>query len=739
MSRQETAPLGSYVEKSYLNYAMYVILDRALPFVGDGLKPVQRRILYAMKELSLHPQGHFKKSARTVGDVLGKYHPHGDSACYEAMVNMAQPFSYRYPLVHGQGNWGCIDDPKSFAAMRYTEAKLTYNSNLFLEGLNKDSVDWSPNFDGTMNEPKFFPTQVPTILLNGCSGIAVGMATDIPPHNITNVIDATIHRIKKPKCSVEDLIDHLQGPDSPTGCDVLATEADLMEIYSTGRGAVTMQATYHVEGEDLIFTSIPYQATTNRILEQIADLMRKKKVPYIVDLKDVGDDQEPVKIVVTMRSKRVPFDDIASYLFSTTSLQTRARINMNVIGLDGRPHQMGIHQLVDEWITFRKATIVRSLNAEANALKAKAHVLEGMLRILPQIDVVIAIIRKSDSPKPDLMKKLKISSEQADAILNLRLREITRLEENAIQTRYQTIQTRLDEITKILSNNGSLNRYLVKSLEQAKTEYGDARRSKLVDATPRTITEEDLVGHEDITVIVTEGGWIRSTKEKDLNIDSLSVKSGDRYLSHVHGDTGQLLILQDSVGRTYSINPKQLPSARGYGEPITKFLRPANGGHLTGLVMGKPDKPLLLTTDNGFGFSCRLEDAFTRASKGRQTATVPKGGKPNPMVSLEGCTHVALLSDISKLLILPIAKVNYMASGRGDRLIEMRTSSKRNPDGRIASVVAFNLKDGLAVWSGQRKKVLTTEEIRQFIGHPGDRGEMLPAPFHKATALSTTT
>ncbi len=620
----EQLPLRKFTEDAYLNYSMYVIMDRALPYIGDGLKPVQRRIIYAMSELGLSASAKYKKSARTVGDVLGKYHPHGDSACYEAMVLMAQPFSYRYPLVDGQGNWGAPDDPKSFAAMRYTEAKLSKFAEVLLSELGQGTVDWQPNFDGTMKEPKMLPARLPHILLNGVTGIAVGMATDIPPHNVREVAAATIHLIDNPQASLPDLMQYVKGPDYPTEAEIISPQIELEKVYRTGRGSVRMRAVWHKEGSDIVISALPHQVSGAKLLEQIANQMRAKKLPMVEDLRDESDHENPTRIVIVPRSNRVDCDLLMNHLFASTDLERSYRVNLNMIGLDNRPQVKGLVSILSEWIQFRRETVRSRLQHRLDKVLARLHILEGLLIAYLNIDEVIEIIRTEDDPKAVLMARFGITDIQADAILDTKLRHLAKLEEMKIRGEQSELEKERQKLEELLGSERRLNTLLKKEIKADAETYGDDRRSPLVEREEaKALTERDLMPSEMITVVLSEKGWIRHAKGHEVDCEGLNYKAGDNYLAHACGKSNQQAVFLGSDGRSYSLESHTLPSARGQGEPITGRLNVAEGTSIRQVVMGEEDQLWLVGSDAGYGFVCKGTDLLSKNRSGKALVNLP--------------------------------------------------------------------------------------------------------------------
>ena len=734
----ELLPLKEFSEKSYLDYSMYVILDRALPHIGDGLKPVQRRIVYAMSELGLKAGSKFKKSARTVGDVLGKFHPHGDSACYEAMVLMAQPFSYRYPLLEGQGNWGSPDDPKSFAAMRYTEARLSRFAELLLAEVAHGTVDWIPNFDGTLEEPKLLPAQVPHVLLNGTTGIAVGMTTDIPPHNLTEVIGACIHLLDNPKANVKELCKFIPGPDYPTDAEIITPRADLLKIYETGNGGIRMRARYEREHGDIIITALPHQASPAKILEQIASQMNAKKLPMVVDLRDESDHENPTRLVIVPRSNRIDVEELMAHLFATTDLERTYRVNMNVIGLNGRPGVLDLRAMLSEWLKFRIETVRRRLQFRLDKVAKRLHILDGLLVAYLNIDEVIKIIRENDKPKPVLMKRFKLSDEQAEAILELKLRHLAKLEEIAIRTEQKELKQEQTELQKLLSSKQRLKTFIKKELKQIIDTHGDERRSPIVErAAAQAISATELISAEPVTIILSEKGWVRSAKGHDVDAMSLSYKSGDDYLDAAKGKSNQLAVFIDSTGRTYAVSAHTLPSARGQGEPLTGRLNPPSGATFRGVMAGDPEQLFLLATDFGYGFVVKLEELITRNKKGKAVLKVPEGAKVLPPVAVADMeTHwVAIVNSDGKLLIHHIAELPQLPKGKGVKIMNIPAAKAKNRQEYVTAITVINEDDNLKIYSGKRYKVLKPEDMESYEGERAQRGHKLPQGFRSVSRM----
>ena len=719
----EQRPVDDFAEKAYLDYAMYVILDRALPHIGDGLKPVQRRIIYAMSELGLRASAKHKKSARTVGDVLGKFHPHGDSACYEAMVLMAQDFSFRYPLIDGQGNWGSIDDPKSFAAMRYTEARLSKFAQLLLEEVGQGTVEWVPNFDGTLKEPAVLPAQVPHVLLNGTSGIAVGMATDIPPHNLREVVAACTALLEKPNLSVAELMAHLPGPDYPTGAEVVTPKEQLRKLYETGQGSLRQRARWHVEDDTrVIIDALPFQTAAAKVLEQIAEQMRGKKLPMVTDLRDESDAEAPVRLVIELRSRRVDVEAVMDHLFATTDLERSYRVNLNVIGLDGRPQVKPLDRLLKEWLRFRTETVRRRLQHRLEKVRDRLHVLDGLLIAFLNIDEVIRIIREEDEPKLALMQAFGLTEVQAEAILELRLRHLARLEEMKIRTEQAELAAERDRLEKILGSERRLKTLVRRELEQAAETYGDERRSPLVERAPaRALSAEQLVPSEPVTVVLSEKGWIRAARGHDVDGAQMSYKAGDGFLAQAAGTTRQTVLLLDSTGRIYSLPAHGLPSARGHGEPVTSRINLPEGAEVVGLALVSPEDCLLLAGTGNQGFVARAGELISRTKNGKAALTLTAGSRPLPPVKLDPNEDwVAVASSEPRLLLFPAIQLPQLARGKGVKLMQLDKGAQVNAVGR------WRPGQKLTLDTGDYAKILTGAALEKAQKARGKRGEPLP-------------
>lgn len=735
----EQVSMKTYTEKAYLDYSMYVILDRALPNIGDGLKPVQRRIVYAMSELGLKAGSKFKKSARTVGDVIGKFHPHGDSAVYEAMVLMAQNFSYRYPLVDGQGNWGSPDDPKSFAAMRYTESKLTKYANIQLSELGQGTVDWVPNFDGTMDEPAVLPAQVPNILLNGTTGIAVGMATDIPPHNLREVVTATIRMLEKPKSTVRELCEHIQGPDFPTDAEIITPREEIIAMYETGKGALRMRAVWDTESGDIVITALPHQTSGSKVLEQIAAQMQAKKLPMVADLRDESDHENPTRLVIVPRSNRVDRESVMAHLFATTDLQRNYRVNLNVIGIDGRPAVKGLDRMLKEWLRFRTATVRRRLEYRLDKVLQRLHILEGYLAAFLNIDEVIHIIRTEDKPKPVLMKRFKLSDDQAEAILELKLRHLARLEEMKIKGEQDELATERDYLQKTLGSEARLKTLIKKELVAVAEEFGDERRSPLVEREEaQAFSELELMTTEPITVVMSDKGWIRAAKGHDIDPTSLSYKSGDSYKMSVAGRTNLPTIILDSTGRSYTVASHNLPSARGQGEPVTGRINPPSGATFEGIMAGEDTQLYLLASDAGYGFVAALGDLQSKNKAGKAAIKLPKGSEviqPAQIESVDDSFVVAVTNE-GRMLLFPLPELPQLAKGKGNKIISIPPARVQSREEFVIAVQVISAADALVVYAGKRHLKLKFSELEHYQGERGRRGNKLPRGFQKVDAIA---
>jgi topoisomerase-4 subunit A len=735
----ERLPLKTFTEKAYLDYSMYVIMDRALPHIGDGMKPVQRRIIYAMSELGLKAGTKYKKSARTVGDVLGKFHPHGDSACYEAMVLMAQPFSYRYPLVDGQGNWGSPDDPKSFAAMRYTESRLTAFSNLLLAEVEQGTVDWKPNFDGTLDEPSVLPARVPHVLLNGTTGIAVGMATDIPPHNLREVATAAIRLLENSRTTVEELCKHVKGPDYPTDAEIITPRSDLLKIYETGHGSVRMRARWEREEGDIIVTALPHQVSGNKILEQIAAQMQAKKLPMVEDLRDESDHENPCRLVIVPRSNRIDAEQLMNHLFATTELERTYRVNMNVIGLNGLPQVKNLRMMLSEWLQYRTDTVRRRLEFRLEKVDRRLHLLDGLLIAFLNIDEVIHIIRTEDEPKQVLMARFSLTEIQADYILDTKLRQLARLEEVRIRAEQEELATEKAELEKILSSERRL-KTLVKTELQADAEaYGDDRRSPIVAReAAQALDETELVSAEAITVVLSTMGWIRAAKGHDIDPTSLSYKAGDSFKVAAYGKSNQLATVLDSTGRAYSVQSHTLPSARGQGEPLTGRINPIAGATFEALMMGGGNDLYLMASDGGYGFVTTLGEMEGRNKAGKAVLNLSSGARVLPPQRVTDYEHqlVAAVSNDGRLLLFPLRELPQMARGKGNKIIGISASKLMSREEYVLAVAVLAPAEPLTLFAGKRHITLKAADLEHYLGERGRRGNKLPRGFQRVDAIA---
>ena len=736
----ERLPLKTFAEKSYLEYSMYVILDRALPHVGDGLKPVQRRIIYAMSELGLAATSKHKKSARTVGDVIGKFHPHGDSACYEALVLMAQPFSYRYPIVDGQGNFGSSDEPKSFAAMRYTESRLTRYAEVLLSELGEGTADWVPNFDGTLEEPSLLPARLPNVLLNGATGIAVGMATDIPPHNLREVAAACVRLLDDPKATVAQLLEHVQGPDFPTGAEIISSREDLARIYETGNGTFRARGRYEIEDGEIIVTELPHQVSGAKLLEQIAAQMRAKKLPMVEDLRDESDHEHPTRLVITPRSNRVDVEQVMAHIFATTDLERSYRVNLNVIARDGRPRVMGLKELLEEWLAFRVDTVTRRLTHRRDKLNARLHILDGLLVAYLNLDEVIRIVRYEDEPKAALIARFELSELQAEAILETKLRHLAKLEEMKIRGEQEKLAAERDEIDRILKNRTRLRKLVRDEIVADAERYGDDRRSKLVQrAAAQAIAETELVVSEPVTVVLSRSGWVRAAKGHDIDPRSLSYKTGDEYRAVARGRSTQQAVFLDSTGRAYSLPAHGLPSARGQGEPLSGRLDPPDGATFPGVLIGDPEERWVLASSAGYGFVVKLEDLHSRNRAGKAVLKVPEGSSviaPVPVPAVDGALVAAVNSD-GRLLTFPVSDLPELPRGKGNKIFGISSKKAASGEESLTAVAVVAPGQSLRILCGERHMGLSFRELGDYRGERGQRGAVLPRGWRKVDRLET--
>ena len=736
----EELPLKEFTEKAYLDYSMYVIMDRALPHVGDGLKPVQRRITFAMSELGLSAASKHKKSARTVGDVLGKYHPHGDSACYEAMVLMAQPFSYRYPIVDGQGNWGSQDDPKSFAAMRYTESRLAPYARTLLSELGQGTVDWGLNFDGTLREPTMLPARLPNVLLNGGTGIAVGMATDIPPHNLREVAAACVHLLDHPKATLEEIIGFIPGPDFPSSAEIITPRNEIRKIYETGHGGLRVRATWVVEDGDIVITALPQHVSGSKVLEQIAQQMQAKKLPMVEDLRDESDHENPTRLLITPRSNRVNREELMSHLFATTDLERSYRVNLNMIGINGRPQVKNLLMILKEWLVFRTTTVRRRLQWRLDKVLERLHLLDGLLIAFLNIDEVIRIIRTEDEPRPVLMERFGLSEVQADYVLDTKLRQLARLEEMKIRAEQEALAAERDKLEKILGSEARLKTLIKKELLADAREYGDDRRSPLVErAQAQAIDPNALAPAEPITVVLSQQGWIRAAKGHEVDARGLNFKSGDGYQDAVKGRSNQPVIVIDSTGRAYNVAAHSLPSARGQGEPMSGRVTPPDGARFVALIMGKPDDHYLLGTSFGYGFICKVADMLTRNKSGKALINLPAGAQVLPPVKVRDLQRDWVVAATSEgyLLVVPLRELPVMARGKGIKIINVPAARLKAGEERVAAITLIQPGEKLTVYAGKKHKTMPAAEVDQYDGERGKRGSKLPRGFQKVDALQT--
>jgi topoisomerase-4 subunit A len=737
----EKEPLKSFAERAYLDYSMYVILDRALPHLGDGLKPVQRRIIYAMSELGLAAGAKHKKSARTVGDVIGKFHPHGDSACYEAMVHMAQDFSYRYPIVDGQGNWGSTDDPKSFAAMRYTESRLTRYADLLLEELDASTVDWVPNFDGTMDEPTLLPARVPNLLLNGGSGIAVGMATDIPPHNLREVVNACVALLDDPELSTRKIMAHIKGPDLPTGGEIVSPRVDLVQIYESGSGSFKARATYEIEDGEIVIDALPFQVSGSRVLEQIEALKQQKKLPMVDFTRDESDHENPTRLVIVPKSNRVDVVELMNHLFATTDLERNYRVNLNVIGLDGRPRVMGLKQLLLDWLEFRKSTVTRRLKHRHEKVSARLHILDGLLIAYLNLDEVIRIVRKEDEPKPVLIKRFKLSELQAEAILETKLRHLARLEEMKIREEQKKLSEEREEIDRILKSKARLTKLVREELLQDAEEYGDARRTKLVEReAAQAIAEVDLISSEPTTVVLSRLGWVRAAKGHDIDARGLAYKTGDEFQAAAKGRNLQQAVFVDSTGRAYSLDAHQLPAARGYGEPLSGTVDPPDGATFAAVLIGEPDDLWLLASDAGYGFKVRLRELYARNKKGKSVLKVPENSRVLPAQPIaDDAAFAVFVNNDGEVLALPVAQIQEMAVGKGQNLYGIPGKKSADRDEYLTAMAVVATGETLTVYSGNSSPMkLKYEELKQFQDKKGQRRQRFSRAYKQVDRLEVS-
>ncbi len=735
----EQLPLKDFTEKAYLDYSMYVILDRALPYIGDGLKPVQRRIVFAMSELGLNALAKYKKSARTVGDVLGKYHPHGDSACYEAMVLMAQDFSYRYPLIDGQGNWGSSDDPKSFAAMRYTESRLTAYAQTLLSELGQGTVDWTDNFDGSLKEPVLLPARLPNVLLNGTMGIAVGMATDIPPHNLREIVAACIQLLDDPDTSLETLLTFVKGPDYPTCAEIISSKEEIKKIYMSGSGSIKMRAIYEMEDHQIIITALPHQVSGAKLLEQIAAQMLAKKLPMIEDLRDESDHENPTRLVIIPKSKRMDSSSVMSHLFATTDLEKNYRVNMNMVGLNGKPVVKNLQEILLEWLVFRTETVRRRLQYRLDKVIARLHILDGLLIAFLNIDEVIAIIRENDKPKPVLMERFQISDLQAEAILELKLRHLAKLEEMKIRDEQAELLKERKALEKILGSKRLLNRLIKTELTRDADKYGDDRRSPIVARTAAQVLDTtQLIANEPLTIVLSQKGWIRAAKGHDIDVQSLNYRSGDKYLDSTKGRSTQPIYILDTTGRIYTASSHDLPSARSQGEPLTGRLKPPAGSLFTHIFSGQAEDWILLVSNAGYGFRVQLKDLQTKNKAGKAVISLPAGAKAlQPLAITDSSDLVAVVTLQGRLLIFPVQELPALSKGKGNKLIQIPAADFSSAKDAVISASVFATEGNLKILSGKRHLTLKANDIEVYSGTRAKRGSLLPRGFQRVDRIES--
>ena len=734
----EQLPMRRFTEEAYLNYSMYVIMDRALPHIGDGLKPVQRRIIYAMSDLGLSANAKYKKSARTVGDVLGKFHPHGDSACYEAMVLMAQPFTYRYPLVDGQGNWGAPDDPKSFAAMRYTEARLSKFSEVLLAELGQGTADWQPNFDGTIEEPKVLPARLPHILLNGITGIAVGMATDIPPHNVRELANACAKLLDNSKTELSELLEEVQGPDYPTDAEIITPRADIQKIYETGRGSIKMRAVYSDEGGEIVITALPHQASGAKILEQIANQMQNKKLPMVSDLRDESDHENPTRLVVTPRSNRVDIEQLMQHLFATTDLEKNYRVNINMIGLDGRPKVKDLKTILSEWLEYRRDTVTRRLQFRLDKILARLHILEGLMIAFLNIDEVIEIIRNEEKPKQELMARFGLSDIQAEAILDLKLRHLAKLEEMKIKGEQDELAAERDKLQLLLSSDRRMKTLIKKEILADAETYGDDRRSPIVErGEAKALSEKELVPSEPVTVVLSEKGWARCAKGHDVDAAGLSYKGDDKYLASAKGRSNQPAVFIDTSGRTFSCDAHGLPSARSQGEPLSGRFGIVAGENFTDVIMGKDEQQFLVSCDAGYGFVGTFKDMLSKAKAGKAYLSLPPAAKvitPQPVNDI--ATDLCLsISNEGRMLLFPLRDLPSLGKGKGNKLINIPSAKAKTREEFVVHAAVVPIDAEVKIISGKRGMTLKPSDLAHYIGERGRRGNKLPRGLQRVDEI----
>ncbi len=733
----ETISVKQYAETAYLDYSMYVILDRALPHITDGLKPVQRRIIYAMSELGLNAGTKFKKSARTVGDVLGKFHPHGDSACYEAMVHMAQSFSFRYPLVDGQGNWGSPDDPKSFAAMRYTESRLARHAQLLLEELGQNTVDWQPNFDGSLDEPKLLPAKLPTLLLNGAMGIAVGMSTDIPPHNLSEVANAVIHLLENPDCSDESLCEFIPGPDLPSGAEIITSKQDLAQMYASGKGSYKVRATYEIEQGDIVVNSLPYQVSPAKVLEQIANQMQSKKLPLVSDLRDESDHENPIRLIIIPRNSKVDSEGLMSHLFATTDLEKNFRVNLNMIGTDGHPRVKSLRNLLTEWLTFRTLTIRRRLQNRLDKILDRLHILEGYMAAFLNIDEVLEIIRFDDTPKQTLIKRFELSDRQAEAILELKLRQLAKLEEIKIKGEQAELEKERKKLEKTLKSKAALKKLMISEIKIDRDKYADERRTRIIERKEsKAVDTQKMIDSDPVTVILSAKGWVRSAKGHEVDFEKLNFKAGDSLQSAAYGRTNEMAIFFDSAGRSYCTPAHTLPSARGYGEPLSSRFSPASGTEFVSIIMNATDTNYLICGDHGYGFITKLENLITKNKSGKAILKLDEHESSIKPVEISDLDNDWLLLGTAegRLLMYPVSILPRLNKGKGNKLIQLG-SSKSDTTDSLTSAVVLTKGQSVEICTGTRTKTFSFKELKRYSGERGQRGQKMPRGYPRVSDI----
>ena len=737
VKENETLPLSKFTEQAYLDYSMYVILDRALPNISDGLKPVQRRIIYAMSELGLNAAAKYKKSVRTSGDVVGKFHPHGDAAVYEAMVLLSQSFSLRYPLIDGQGNWGTVDDPKSFGAQRYTECRLDNYAQILLQELGQGTVDWQSNFDGTLLEPAVLPSRLPNVLLNGASGIAVGMATDIPPHNLNETVKACIKLLNEPKTSLEELFKILPGPDYPTEAEIVTPQEELLEIYKTGRGSVKMRSTFEVVEGEIVVTSLPHQTPSTKVLEQIASQMEAKKLPMIVDLRDEGDEENPTRLVLVPKSNRVDKEAVMNHLFATTDLEKNFRVNMNMIGLNGKPQVLDLKSILKQWLKYRTNTVTRRLQHRLDWVMDRLHILEGLMVVYLNIEEVIKIIRTEDDPKKVLQKKFKLSSIQVDSILEIRLRQLAKLEEDKIKTEQKDLESEKKELEKILNSKSRLKTLVKKELTEDVEKYGDSRKSPLVQREEASAFDEtELISSDPVTVILSQRGWVKVAKGHDVDPVNMNYKEGDSFLSSAKGRNNINAVFLGSKGKAFTLPCHNLPSARGQGEPLSGRLNVESGETFSGVISGKEETKAVLVSDAGYGFISKISDLQTKNKSGKNALKVAENGKAlPPQIILNDDDLIAAITNEGRMLVFPVTELPELSKGKGNKLINIPKKRYQAGEESLKAVAVLGKGRELKLNSGKRHFTIKEKDINNFSGNRGLRGNLLPKGFRSVDSV----